>query len=31
MERTVDQGSVTPKEMAEVLDTNELPVEADVS
>ena len=29
MERAVDQGSVTPGEIAEVLDTEELPVEAE--
>lgn len=31
MERAVAQGSVTPEEIAGVLDTDELPVEADVS
>ena len=31
MERAVDQGSVTPEEIAEILDTEELPVDADVS
>jgi len=31
MERAVDQGSVTPEEIAEVLDTDELPVTAETS
>ena len=31
MERAVKQGSVTPEEIADVLDTDELPVEAETS
>jgi hypothetical protein len=31
MERAVEQGSVTPEEIAEVLDTEELPVEAETN
>jgi len=31
MERAVEQGTVTPEEIAEILDTDELPVEAEVS
>lgn len=31
MERAVEQGSVTPEEIADLLDTEELPVEANTS
>ena len=31
MERAVEQGSVTPEEIAEILDTEELPVEAEIT
>lgn len=31
MERAVEEGSVTPEEIADVLDTEELPVEAETS
>jgi hypothetical protein len=31
LERAEEQGSVTPKEIAEVLDTDELPVEAETT
>lgn len=31
MERAVDQGSVTPEEIAEILGTEELPIEAETT